>query len=260
MCVLPNKTCVPVDENADVLEKIVRGLKIDVAGRSHVEAIAEKLGVNEIQLWSNRQIISIIGEEAARRIHRTYYKPEGPWNTDELLSNFMIDDILSQWKANSKRLFGKAFDTMPCPCIDFMNYNHPMRYFDPASLIGYNALGVVCNTDLHTGGGKHWICYYIDVDAKKILFFNSSSNTAPEQLLQWLVNLSLKLRSQFGLEFAYVNVVQGKPIQKSETECGMWCLMFIRSQLLGYKPEWILTATDAEMLDFRKDLFLNFKV
>jgi Ulp1 protease family, C-terminal catalytic domain len=258
-CVLETKTCIDINKNKMLLEKIAKGLKIDVPDKQYISAIMKHLNLKkESQLWANGDVVNQIGRKAAEDIYNTYYKPPGPWNTNELLSNIMIDNILSQWEMHSDALFKKKFKTMPCPCIDFKEYNHPMRDYDASELLSCHALGVVCNTDVHTGPGLHWICFYIDVLGKSIIFFNSSSRVPPPQLFDWLMEIQFNLKKYFNMDFKYQNIVK-TPIQKSDTECGMWCIMFIRSQLLGYKPEWILTANDQDMLDFRSHVFLNTK-
>jgi hypothetical protein len=57
----------------------------------------------------------------------------------------------------------------------------------------------------------------------------------------------------------YEQPLLSKPIQDSDTECGMWSLLYIRSRLEGKSPTWIYDAklTDDDMINYRKFVFLT---
>ncbi len=260
-CVLNRNICVS-DKQIHTLLPVIKKYNIKINNIHDLKEVIQTLlkGLNlkrEYEIWYDARVREVVGDRMADSILFEFYKPAGPRNTNDLLSNFNIEDIMNQWKIHDKALFrGKTFETLGCVCIDFNDYNNKLRNVTTKDILGYDAVACVLNTDVHTGAGKHWICFYIDNDAKEILFFNSSGNVAPIQLNMWFEKLILDLKIKHKLTYKKKNVVTD-PIQKSNTECGVWCLTFIKSKLMGFKDTWIIEHVNdlPYMGNFRKHLF-----
>ena len=62
-----------------------------------VETVKEKTGCdNESCIYTASPFVKYIGPVASIEATRELFKPEGPQKTDDLLSNFNIDDVLAQ--------------------------------------------------------------------------------------------------------------------------------------------------------------------
>ena len=85
---------------------------------------------------------------------------------------------------------------------------------------GTKIIGTVYNTDKHTQSGSHWICTYIDIDKGIFFFFDSVGDKCPKEIKQYFKKLKDTLISK-KLQFKTTN---GFEHQKSDTECGMYCL------------------------------------
>lgn len=144
---------------------------------------------------------------------------------------------------------------------------------------GYDCMGVVMNTDLYANGGLHWVCFYLDfthagtnADPYTIEYFNSSSRTlasgasgesntgtwADSNLVEWSKWVErTKLQIQRVGKFAKLVYPVRHELQKSDTECGVWSLMYIESRLKGKKPSYFIdnNALDSDMIAFRSALF-----
>lgn len=258
--------CIVVSEGTCVNKEIIKLLKslldkyhikYDTANSAEIiNLIKQNFKIQEeFKIWQDHRVQDFIGEKKCREILLTKYKIEGPYNTDEWLSNEMIDDIFYQWRVNSDKLYnGKTFLNILCQAIDFYHYQNRLRNLTTYDVLPYDLCACVLNTDVISGPGKHWICFVINNRKKEILFFNSSGNIAPPSLQLLLTNIWFAFKSNHGIEYVFKNVVDTQ-LQKSNTECGVWCLIFVRSQLLGYDYNWIFTQTDEKILECRRQLF-----
>lgn len=258
-CVLNQKICITKDV-ISTLRPVIERYNIVIEDMDDVEMIVKtlmtRLGVTkEYEIWEDYRVKEVLGEKTCLNILETFFKIKGPHNSNDLLSNFDINKIMNQFTIHSKLLFGKNFLGLECQTIDFSQYKNDLRGLDTKTILMYDAVGCVLNTDVSTGRGKHWICFYIDNKTREILFFNSSSNGPPIQLNVFLNKIKMELKLKHNLDYKMDNVVKFV-LQKSRTECGVWCLIFIKSKLLGYKEFWILKQTDVPfMKDYRKQIF-----
>ena len=93
-------------------------------------------------------------------------------------------------------------------------------------------IGVVFNTDKHTGPGQHWIALFINLKKEYIYYFDSGSKKIPSDV-QKLIHTIQNQMSKYNI---HMKIKQNKvQHQKGDSECGMYCLHFIIS-LLQNKP------------------------
>jgi hypothetical protein len=128
---------------------------------------------------------------------------------------------------------------------------------------GYKCFGVVLNTDVSSGRGKHWFAIYGDLDHKGtdkdpivLEYFNSSGNPPMREVANWLEAAKQDLLKNYSIEADSV-VSANRRLQNSMTECGVWSLMYILSRLKGHEPNWYYKtrANDADMIELRSFLF-----
>ena len=112
----------------------------------------------------------------------------------------------------------------------WLKYNKSSNYcdFNPLAYKDKNIFGIVFNTDVHTGGGRHWMGLYINLNQKIILFFDSAvtyKNLHPE-IKSFVDNIKQQYK-HINFTFKY-NTVQH---QQSNSECGMYSIYFILTML-----------------------------
>lgn len=199
------------------------------------------------------------------------FKTKGPRNNTDLLSNFNIDETLIRWSREFK-------DFYPCP-FSMIDFNYVKNNFyntdlsnifsgkasfkDPINGINngpFKTYGCVLNTDVSTGRGKHWVCIFVDGRSNNwtIEYFNSSGNPPCPDVNEWMETQRKKL---LGLNnnvetITVTNIVH----QKSNTECGMYVLYYIRSRLDGISYQHFLSKRieDADVTKFRKHVFRKY--
>ncbi len=158
----------------DIIEKIGETLNVKGSSGYIIEKSKQILSCDsESCILSNPTIVDSSGESHVNKIKDFNFKPEGPRNSTELLSNYNIDDVLDQWEKQYDGFYHIYFQM-----IDFDYVGTELATVDVSHLIrqNYKTMGVVLNTDVSTGGGIHWFCLFCDLTARPITleYFNSS--------------------------------------------------------------------------------------
>ncbi len=232
-----------------------------------IEAMKKTLGVKtEAKIYEHPKFRKHIGGSKADKVLETEFKEPGPANDTSLLDNFNIDNTLKKWAHKAPEKFNKKFYSMPFQMIDFAKTRTELSKIDLYKLIedGYDCMGVVLNTDVSTGRGKHWFCLFVDLkhsgksdDPITIEYFNSSGFEPRSEVVVWMESTCHDMITKYDLYCKIINVANGRQLQFSRTECGMWALVYILSRLCGHEPEWIIKvkANDNDMIKYRKKLF-----
>lgn len=191
------------------------------------------------------------------------FSPKSPdsWKTNknEWLSS---DDILKVMKQYEK--FYKCFDFIGPSPIDYDTHKlygecvwEELCKFNLSNEIkkGKNKIGIIFNTDPHNKGGEHWICLFINIKKKYIIYFDSVGNYTPTQVNKLIKNIKNQ-GNAMDLKFkVFKNKLKH---QKRDSECGMYCLHVI-IELLKDKtdPDELINKriTDEEMELYRKKYF-----
>lgn len=190
-----------------------------------------------------------------------YMKPGGPATTTRLLNQFNIDNVLYDFSIatiNENGVFKNGpFFHIRFEMRDFMEaFKSELRDVDFGKLIdaGFKSFGCVLNTDVWAGPGKHWVCIFGTIEDKKIRveYFNSSGNGLDQfpEIRKWV---------EFKKETYDIDIeeVVKKTLQYSETECGVWCLCYIKSRLEGHPKDYFYkyNVDDDDIIKMRKYLF-----
>ena len=116
-------------------------------------------------------------------------------------------------------------------------------------------IGIIFNTDIHTGQGIHWISLYIDIPKKSMYFFDSIGDQPPREVIVFM-NRILQNANELGMNMSYY--INQKKHQRENSECGMYCLYFIIS-LLEKKHNYDYfqenEIPDKSMIRYRNILF-----
>jgi len=209
-----------------------------------IKELMKSLNVDkESDIYQHEAFRRHVGSYKADSILKDKFKPSGPSDSTALLDNFNIDNSLGNWSKEGKEEFGKNFYHVPFQMIDFMQTRTELSKLDIMQLVkdGYNCFGVILNTDVSTGGGKHWFALYGDLahkgtkdDPYVLEYFNSSGYPPRTQVITWMEKVKHDMARDHG---KHINIVYAthKQIQYSRTECGVWSLVYILSRLMGKK-------------------------
>jgi hypothetical protein len=182
--------------------------------------------------------LDLLDENEKKIIRQKIFSPEAPedWKQDPntWLSNFDIEAIMEDYEEAYPE-----FHYIATPPIDFAK-KIPFKCVEPKlcniSLQkemkqGKTKLGIIFNLDVHTGSGTHWTSFFCDLVAKNIFYFDSAGNGTPPEIDDFIKKL-VKQGKKMGIHFA-VHTNGEHTHQKSNTECGMYSLFFVITQLTG---------------------------
>lgn len=197
-------------------------------------------------------------------IHYTF-APQAPntWKTNihEWLSSIDIANSLKQYEhaipsflfiGPSPVDFDEVLEDGECVWNELCNFDI-MKHIKN----GKYKIGIVFNTDPHDKPGEHWVSMFIDVRAKVIFFFDSTSDR-PQRRIRTFMKMVREQGEANGIPFKeYINNV---PHQKNDTECGVYSIFMIIHMLLGKMTvhdflDKKKKLTDKYMQRFRRKFF-----
>ena len=198
-----------------------------------------------------------------KKIKKELFAPNAPnsWknNITEWLSSVDIKRVMKQYeeKYNNFSFIGPSpidFEEKyenSCVWPELCNFSVNKCFKDKNTKIGF-----IFNTDPHYKSGSHWIALFLDLDKKKIFFFDSNGNKEPPEITKLINkitiqcnNLNIKLKYDSNVGFRH---------QKQNTECGMYCLCFIINILdkkTGFNFYKTKVIPDTIMIKLRKIYF-----
>ena len=190
------------------------------------------------------------------------FAPKAPddWKRtpNEWLSSLDIEAVMKQYER-----YYKCFEFLGPSPID---YNFHKLYgecvweelcnFNLSEQIkrNKNKIGIIFNTDRHDGSGEHWISMFVNIKKKNIIYFDSNGNPPPKEVKELIETIS-RQGKQLGINFV---VMENKiEHQRSNTECGMYCLYFIVQMLKDINHEHFLKnrIDDSEVFKLRQKYF-----
>ena len=200
-----------------------------------------------------------------KKLEKTRFAPKAPqsWknNKNEWLTNLDIDAVMRQYEDKFPDFKFLGVTPIDFEHRDFIGdtcYSPDICEFDIRDHCGktkYKRFGIVFNTHPHTSSGEHWICMFIDLNMRKIFFFDSNGNKEPREVS----DLVKKIQGQTSKKILF-DSNEGIRHQSGNTECGMYCLFFIinilekNRKFNDFKNRSSL-ITDEKMESFREQYF-----
>jgi len=240
--------------------------------------------LREMKLKTNKKckddtclIESFTANTRDRKMLKTLlYPPPKPsqWNVSKMkkdediwLSDEDIKDVLNQYEQAYSHFafigpspidYNTRLNDNNCVCPKLCNLNIE-KYLQPDN--GKNPIteiGVVFNLDPHYKGGSHWVALFIDMKEDFIFYFDSTAAEIPKLIFQLVKEIQsqgslLKNPKQFTF---HQNTLTEH--QKSNTECGMYCLYFTITMLLREKEINYDSPNSSEKMT-KEELFALFK-
>jgi hypothetical protein len=205
-----------------------------------------------------------------KKIEKYLFAPKKPaeWkrNPREWLSTIEILEVLDQYQKAFPEflLIGPTtidFDTKiggVCVCPELCNFS-----LQKCVDLGKRKFGIVYNLDNSNGRGTHWVSHFIDLDDKFQFYFNSSGSKIPPEIKAFVDRVD-KQSGDMGIQLEFYEMFSdesGRPSiehQMQNTECGMYCLFFIITMLLGETDTKVGNGKDA-IINGKKRKFRNKK-
>jgi hypothetical protein len=223
------------------------------------------------------KVAEATGDKTIRHVLDTFFKPNGPADTHDWLSNINIDEVLDQIAKKHKDFLHIPFqmrdfaEIQPNPGqIERMKRAMSsdeleqalMRNLSTVDLAkkykqGYLRYGVVFNTDTSKGPGQHWFCLYGDMSTTPMTleYFNSTGEPPLDEIRIWMDTTRHHLTKKLGRPTEVVDQVRRH--QTDGHSCGPYALYYIMSRLEGVPARVFQTEIipDEIMHRFRPHLF-----
>lgn len=118
---------------------------------------------------------------------------------------------------------------------------------------GKTKIGVIFNLDPHDKPGSHWVAAYIDIPTKSAYYYDSYGYRPEKEIADFLERCQAQ-----GCSKVYYNDIRH---QRSESECGTYCMYMILNMLGGRPFQEICkdVVNDDVMNTFRDVLFAEEK-
>jgi len=188
----------------------------------------------------------------------TFFKPERPaaWDKDpkQWLDTENIEHVMKQYEAAHPHFafLGAVpldFDTTVPEWGQCVSEEMCKLNLDQSMKKGKTDLGVIFNLDPHDKPGSHWVCAYVNIPKKSAYYYDSYGYEPEEEIAAFLERVQ-----QQGCEHVYYNDIRH---QRSESECGTYCMYVILNLLGGRGFQEICkdVVSDDVMNTFRDVLF-----
>lgn len=207
--------------------------------------------------WLEQSFMSRLDNASREELENNTFRPKGPGGQFTWLDTFNIQDVMTQReKQYPDFIFLGAvpidFDKLPSLGIHDLD-------FSKLEADKKTKIGIIFNTDVHTGRGEHWIALYADLVKGQCYFFDSyGTKPAPE------------ITDFMGRICEYISSKGIKPIsdhgktqhQKEGSECGVYSIAFISRMLKDGSFEKIeaTRVSDKEINLCRGVYFGNSKI
>jgi hypothetical protein len=195
-------------------------------------------------------------------------KPKAPDSWITKPTDWLSDQDINKLEDEFEILF-KGYKFLGCVSIDF-DLKSPEGKCIVDTLCstnlkdlykqGKDQIGIIFNTDVHTGPGEHWMALYCDLRPEvdpRITFFDSYGRSPESEIkrlmLRWKLEWDATKIHDKEIETTY-NITKH---QYKNSECGVYCIYFLTSLLDGKTFEEVINniISDDKMNAKRKEFF-----
>lgn len=212
---------------------------------------------NKEDCWLNE----IHDSKERQQLDDLLFAPDKPrsWEKNPIswLSNYDIAAVLKQYELSNPefKLMGPSaidYDVKPYgddKCV----WNDLCRLsLQDLQNRGKTKIGIVFNLDKHDEPGSHWVAMFVDLENNFIFYFDSALNPVPRQISKLKSEIKKQGKHLHDpIDFNYIQNDYNH--QKTNTECGMYCLFFIVTLLthkyINEKSNKYKTLKDKETID-----------
>jgi hypothetical protein len=204
--------------------------------------------------WIEQEFVKRLGSKELKSIFRPKMPRSWKKNKYEWLNTTDIETVMKQYekKYSDFKFIG------PVP-IDF-DYEYSVGQCIVNELCNLkiknllknkiSRVGIIYNLDPHDKPGSHWVAMYMDLNKKKVYYFDSYGTEPPDEVKK-LVDRIQEQGREMGMEIEYDYNTTRHQYQNSE--CGVYSMYFITQLLEGKK------TFDGIEKSTLKDEFINSK-
>jgi hypothetical protein len=251
---------ISIPHNAKKSRQVKRTKRVDILWEAFAAKMDPKLTEHE---WLEQGFVkSELSATEIKKIKEEHFRPEAPeeWkrNPRAWLSTDDIDKALIQYtkKYPDFKYFGAVPSDFSLRAKDGNCMISDLCAINLAQIIKekYRFIGAVFNFDPHNKSGSHWVGMFVNIPKKEINYLDSNGYTPIPPIKQLLLTIkgqAAKLGKKFKIQYCK------KRHQFKNTECGVYAINFISSQIEGKEFSEIANqiVKDEAMNERRKRFF-----
>lgn len=209
---------------------------------------------SELEVVTHLDLLNYADQEVIKENVVEEFKPLGPANTVEWLSDSHIHNVLDMYKEEFPE-----FDYWDSCLMSFERNGDELAKKNVSDFgSDVKVLGCVLNT-AKRGSGEHWIAIAIDCRNKDniyIRYFDSTGKPITKEVDAWCDKKIEELKTLYpnAKVSLWMNDVQH---QHGNNECGVYCLYFIKYLLEYHNDQFSFPCkvSDDSMINFRRYIF-----
>lgn len=204
--------------------------------------------------WIEQEFVKRLGSKELKSIFRPKMPKSWKKNKYEWLNTTDIETVMKQYEKKYSDFkfigpvpidFDYEYSVGQCIVNELCNLKIKSLLKDKISRVG-----IIYNLDPHDKPGSHWVAMYMDLNKKKVYYFDSYGTQPPDEVKK-LVDRIQEQGREMGMEFEYdYNTTRH---QYENSECGVYSMYFITQLLEGKK------TFDGIEKSTLKDEFINSK-
>lgn len=185
---------------------------------------------------TRQQFMNLLTKEMLNNIHKNTFRPQGPSEAIEWLSNEDIDNIMNQYE--KKYLDFQFLGALPSNCQELSFCKLYNIDFDDYFRKGKCRLAIVHNLDEYGKGGSHWVATFINISNYCIYFCDSMGYPPKKNIKKIVDTFNEYCLNKTGEKAIYK--FNEKKYQTDNSECGVYSCNFIIRMLSGESFESII--------------------
>jgi hypothetical protein len=251
--------------STELLEKIIKKISPEynyVSMKNNINPITYKKKLidfinknlnkfcNDELCWLNLKIIKNMGLRDYEKIQNSF-KPFGPSDNNNWLSNFDIYDVMAQYEEREKDF--KFLGALPRDFDHFEQTNYSNfvfinKYKDK------HRFAIIINHDFHNQSGSHWVSLWFNMNTGDIFYFDSVGYQPKREIKEFIEKIKIYMEENNIKPNIKINNIEH---QYKDSECGVYSLHFIIRLLDGDTYDHITKeiVPDDTMNLFRKFIF-----
>lgn len=223
-------------------------------------ALHEKLksDCNTEYCWLEQPFVSLQDKKCLEE----HFKPKRPkeWekNPYEWLSTDDINKVMKQYEKKYKDFLFLGAVPSDCHELKFCSL-HNLDVSILIDVLHKKKIGIIYNLDTYQQPGSHWVSVYADFQEGIIFYIDSGGQPPIRRIHNFLLLLKEQLENYYKEHGISKNVkifISKTQFQKGNSECGMFSMYFILSQLQGKSSFHPKQINDKKMSTLRNIFYL----
>ena len=192
-----------------------------------------------------------------QKVLEQYFRPFGPSNNNNWLSNFNIEEVLKQYEQKYPDFIMLGAVPRDFKTIEYCKEDYTKEHIIDLIKKGKRRFGSVFNLDLSYQSGSHWVSMFVDINKGQIYYIDSVGKKPQDEFVE-LMDLFEEIIKSINKNIKIDKRIGTMDHQHKNTECGVYSIFFIVSLLNGKSFDYLnKKRTPDELVQKYRKVFFN---